>query len=212
MKKPVLILGAGGHAKILIDIILKSTDYYLEAIIGQDCEPCDLVLGYKILKGDKHLLDYKRKNVNSVAIGIGGYTNNMKRKEMYYKLKDMGFEIVNLIDPSATISPFAKLGDGVVVFAGVVINPDVVIGNNVIIATGSTIDHETIIEDHVLVSAGVTIGAGNLIKEGALLALGSNIISRVVIGQNSLVAAGAVVVNDIPDNTVVFGIPAKPKG
>ena len=211
MKKPVLVIGAGGHAKILIDIINKSDDFKLEAVIGRDEEPHEAILGIPILKGDRYLNQYLEKGINSVAIGIGGYSDNSRRREMYYQLKEQGFEIVNLIDKTAIISQFVTLGDGVVIFAGVVINPDVTIGNNVIIATGSTIDHETVIEDHVLISAGVTVGAGNILKEGALLALGCNVISRVTIGKEALVAAGAVVVNDIPDRAKVFGLPAKPR-
>ncbi len=211
MKKPMLIIGAGGHAKILIDIIQKSDEYSLKAVIGKENEEHNELMGYKIYKGDKYLSEFKDAGITSIAIGIGGYTNNEKRKAIYCKLKSTGFEIVNLIDPSSVVSASVKLGDGVVIFAGVIINPEVIIGNNVVIATGATIDHETIVEDHVLISAGVTVGAGDIIKEGALLALGSKIISRVTIGENALVASGAMVVNDIAKNTTVYGVPAKPK-
>jgi sugar O-acyltransferase (sialic acid O-acetyltransferase NeuD family) len=212
LKKPLVIVGAGGHAKILLDIASKSAEFEVVGVVSKEDDPQDDIMGFKIYKGDNYLLEFKNKGVSSVAIGIGGYTNNNLRKEMYYRLKELGFEIANLIDPTAIISKTVKMGEGVVIFAGVIINTEVVIGNNVIIATGSTIDHETIIEDHVLVSAGVTVGAGDVIQEGALLALGSNVISRINIGMNSLIGAGAVVVNDIENNAKVFGVPAKPKG
>ncbi|MBM4398813.1 MAG: acetyltransferase [Candidatus Cloacimonetes bacterium] len=211
MKKPVIVIGAGGHAKILIDILMLSSEYYLEAVIGREDETAETILGHQILKGDTYLEEYLAKGINHAAIGIGAYTDNHRRKEIFDRIKGIGFFIVNLIHPSAIISDSVIMGDGAVIFAGVVANPDVIIGSNVIIATGSTIDHETIIEDHVLVSAGVTVGAGDLIGEGSLLALGSNIISRVSIGKYSLVAAGAVVTCDIPDRTTVYGIPAKPR-
>jgi sugar O-acyltransferase (sialic acid O-acetyltransferase NeuD family) len=209
MKKPVIVLGAGGHAKILIDIINLSDEYFLEAVVGREDEPLDFIMGQPILKGDKHLKDYLSEGVTLLTIGIGGYSDNSRRTEVYRMCKSMGFEIINLIHPSAVVAKSVKLGDGLVIFAGAVINPEVTIGSNVIIATSATIDHETTIEDHVLVSAGVTVGAGNTLKEGALLALGSKVISRVVIGRNSLVAAGAVVVKNVPDNTAVFGVPAR---
>jgi UDP-perosamine 4-acetyltransferase len=211
MKKPVIVLGAGGHAKVLIDIIEAGNEYYVEAVIGREEEPVDAVLGYPVRKGDSCLPDYLKEGICSVVIGIGGYSDNKKRTETYLKCKEMGFEIVSLIHPTAVVSASAVLGGGVVLFAGVIINPEVRIGNNVIIATGSTIDHETVIEDNVLVSAGVTVGAGNTIKESALLALGAKIISRVTIGRNALVAAGAVVISDVPDNARVFGVPARSK-
>lgn len=211
LKKPVIVLGAGGHAKILIDIIQVSSQYYVEAIIGNIDEEIDTLMGYSVLKGDHHLTQFFEKGIRNVAIGIGGYTNNEKRKEIYLRLKSEGFDIVNLIHPSAIISSSVSLGDGVVIFAGVILNAEVEVGNNVIIATGSTIDHESKIESHVLVSAGVTIGAGNLVGEGALLALGSKVISRVNIGSGALIAAGSVVVCDVASNSKIYGVPGMPK-
>lgn len=211
VKKPVLLIGAGGHAKVLIELIHQSDDYYIEAVIGRNDEIHEEIMGYKILKGDIYLADYKAKGINLVAIGIGGYTNNNKRKDLFRNLKNDGYKIINLVHPSAIVSQSVVLGEGVVIFSGVTINTEVIIGDNTVIATGANIDHETIIEDHVLISAGVTVGAGNIIKQGALLALGANVISRVVIGENTLVAAGAVVVSNVAKDTVVYGIPAKEK-
>jgi UDP-perosamine 4-acetyltransferase len=211
LKIPVLVIGAGGHAKILIDIIHESNEYYIEAVIGQKNENIDNLMGHKVLKGDEYLEQYKKKGINNVVIGIGGYRDNKRRQEIFNNLSSKGFNIVNLIHPSAVISSSVKLGEGVVIFAGVILNAEVEIGDNVIIATGSTIDHESIIKSHVLISAGVTIGAGNIISEGALLALGSKVISRVSIGKNALVAAGSVVVSDVDSDTVIYGVPGKPK-
>jgi UDP-perosamine 4-acetyltransferase len=160
--------------------------------------------------GTDDILKLLEKGINHIAFGVGGFTDTRMRRKLFVDIKSQGFEIVKAIHPSAIISPHSKIGTGSIVYAGVVINPDVVIGENVIIANNSSVDHESVIKDHVLISDGVTIGGKAVIGEGAVLAIGSVIVSGKKVGNYSLVAAGAVVVNDVPDNSAVAGIPAKP--
>lgn len=207
--KDIIVYGAGGHAKILIDIIENSELYRVVGVIGLDNEGTSELMGYRVFKGDSHLDSFFRKGVRNIGIGIGGFTNNTKRKEVYHLLKGKGFTFPNIIDPSATISRHCSMGEANVIFAGVIINTEVTIGNNVVIATGSSIDHEAVIMDNVLVSAGVTIGAGNVINDGALIALGAKVVSRVNIGSDVLVGAGSVVTKDIKEPGVYIGIPAR---
>lgn len=194
-----------------LEFLARMKEYEIVGFVSRDKVKGDKFRGYQILGQDEVLLEYKEKGVDRAVIGVGGYKDNSLRAKIYFKIKSFGFQIVNAIHPSATISPTVSMGDGVVVFPGVIINTDVKVGNNVIIATGASVDHETIIEDHVLISAGVTVGGYNCIQEGALLALGSKVISGIKIGKNAFVAAGAVVVKDIGNNERVFGIPAKIK-
>lgn len=207
-KEDVIVIGAGGHAKIVIDILEETGCYNIVGLIAKDNEG-KLFYGYPILGDDDALPTYFKKGITCVAIGVGGFKNNVLRKNIFERLNSLGFCVISAIHPKAVISKTAELGDGNVVFAGVVINPDVEIGDNCIIATGATIDHETVIESHVLISAGVTVGGCSVIEEGALCALGSKVISGVKVGKNALVAAGAVVVSDIAPDSTVFGIPAR---
>lgn len=211
MKEKIIIIGAGGHAKVVIDIIELQSNYEIIGIIAQEDEKKKELFGYKIYKGDKYLLTFYNKGIKNIAIGIGGYKSNSLRKKIFNKVQKIGFNIPALIHPKAIVSSTAKIDDGSVIFAGVILNPEVQIRKNSIIATGSSIDHETIIEDHVLVSAGVTVGACTLIKEEVLVALGAKIISGVEIGSKALIASGAVVVNNINPETIVFGVPARSK-
>ena len=210
MKEKVIIIGDGGHAKIVIDILYEMNKYDILGITSKNNDKKEFY-GLPILGNDEVLLEFKNKGIHNIAIGIGGFKDNGLRTRVFDKFSLMGFNIVNVIHPKAIISKSVKLGKGNVIFAGVILNPDVKLGNNVIVATGSTIDHETIVEDNCLISAGVTIGANTKIGNGSLCALGSKIISDVSIGKSVLVAAGAVVVNNIKDGTRVFGVPAKEK-
>lgn len=207
----IILIGAGGHAMIMVDIINEMNKYEIVGITTNNPEQNTYFEGIPIIGDDNVLLHYKQKGITSVAIGVGGFVNNNLRRKIYTHLKSLGFTIIQAIHPNTVISKTAILGEGITIFPGVIINPHVRVGNNVIIATGSTIDHESEIENHTLISAGVTIGGYSRVKEGALIALGAKIISGVEVGKNALVAAGAVVVSDIPDDSQVFGIPAKQK-
>ena len=206
----VIVIGSGGHAKVVIDIIHTMGKYNIVGITSQSLKKGASFLGYEIIGDIDSLLGYDPKKCG-VAMGIGGFRDNLARKRNYIAVKEMGFSFLNVIHPDVIISNTCKLGEGIVIFPGVVLNTDVHVGNNTIIATGSTIDHETVVGNDVLISAGVTIGAYSKICNNGLIALGAKIVSGVIIGENTIVAAGAVVLNDVNKNEIVYGIPAKPK-
>ncbi len=208
-REKIILLGSGGHAGIVLDILNETGLYDIIGLTTKSLKKGDFFKGIPILGDDSILNEYQKKGINKIAIGVGGFTNNYLRKNIFLGLKKLGFTVVSTIHPRSIISKTAEIGEGVCVFPGAIINCGVKIGNNVIIATGSSIDHGTIIHDHVLISAGVTIGAYSEIKESALIALGAKVISDIIIGEEALVAAGAVVVKNIERNKKVFGIPAK---
>lgn len=209
-KLPVILVGSGGHAKVVLDIIELSPQYRILGVTTNDPHMTSFC-GYPVLGQDDVLPKYFQDGIKHVAIGVGGFVDNKLRREVFLKIISLGFHAVTLIHPSAVLARDVQVGDGSVIFAGVVINPGVSIGKNSIIATGSTVDHETMIADHVLVSAGVSIGASVTVEEGALLAIGSVVVSGKTIGRGSLVSAGAVVVKDVDPQVTVVGIPARQK-
>jgi UDP-perosamine 4-acetyltransferase len=208
--KKVIVIGSGGHAKVVIDILHEMQNVEIFGITSNSLSAGSFYIGYQILGDDEVLSQYVDQNY-FIAMGLGGYRDNNLREKVYNYAKELGFSFINVIHPNAIISKTVKLGESIVIFPGVVLNTDVQIGNNSIVATGSTIDHETIIGNNVLVSAGVTVGACSKIQDNSLLALGSKVISGIAIGRNAVVAAGAVVIKNVQNNETVFGIPAKPK-
>ena len=209
----VVIIGAGDHAAIVIDI-LESVGYYdIVGVTSDDPNNVSKKIKYPLL-GTNEILELKslkKQGVCSVAVGVGGWVDNKVRKKMYVRLKELEFACISNIHPSAVISKYSTIGEGCTIFPGVIINCGVTIGDNVIVATGSTIDHDTIIQDHALISAGVNIGGNVIVGEGATVSIGATVVSGIKIGVECLIAAGAVVINNIPDNTTVYGIPARPK-
>ena len=207
-KEKVVVLGSGGHAKVVIDILEAEGRFEIVGLTTKDA--LQNLGNYPVLGDDEILPDLLAQGVAWAAIGVGGYTSNALRKQIYQHVKSLGFHVATAVHPSAVITGGVSIGQGSVIFAGVVLNPQVMIGDNVVVATGSTVDHETRVENHVLISAGVTVGAKVTIQEGALLAIGSTIVSGVTVGKNALVCAGAVVIRDVPDDARVLGVPARP--
>lgn len=207
-KSRLIIIGTGGHAKIIADIIERMNKY---EIIGFTAKKYTLkeFYGYPVLGDDSILSKYFESGIQNLSLGVGGYRDNNIRKEIFNKLKKLGFNFVSAIDPSAVVSKRAILDEGNTIFTNVSLNSGVITGKNVIIATNSSIDHDTIIGNNVLISAGVTIGANVRIEDDALIALGAKVISGVTIGKNTIVAAGATVVSNIKSNITVYGTPAK---
>ncbi len=207
--KSVIVIGSGGHAKVIIDIIHSMNKYKIIGITSQSFKKGEMFIGYEII-GDIDMLCEFNPEECLIAMGVGGFRDNIVREKIFLAVKNMGFSFLNVIHSSAIISKTCLFGEGIVIFPGVILNTDVFVGDNTIIATGSTIDHETVIGKHILISAGVTVGAYTKINDNALIALVAKVVSGINIGKNSLVAAGAVVVKDVQDNEIVYGIPAKP--
>jgi UDP-perosamine 4-acetyltransferase len=205
----LIIIGNGGHAKIVIDILEERGDYNILGIITKNKGDEIGIGGYPILGNDSLLKELFNNGVKFAVLGVGGYTDNSLRKRIYKNLKKIGFQIISAIHPTASLSKTVFMGEGNVIFSGVVINPYARLGNNIIIATGSTIDHDSVIKDHSFISAGVTVGAETKIEEEVLLALGSKVISGVTICKGALIGAGALVMGEISEPGTYIGMPAK---
>lgn len=208
MNKPVIILGAGGHAKVLIEMMqLQSMD--IIGIIDKDeTFKGEQVLGVPVL-GDETVLDQYNSHRIDLVNGIGSTQSLLLRRSIYEKFSGKGFHFKTICHPLAIISHYAKLDDGVQIMAGAIIQPGCMIGDNTIINTGARIDHDCNIHAHVHVAPGATISGGVHIFENTHIGTGATIIQGIRIASGALIAAGAVVVNDIDDGQVVMGIPAK---
>ena len=209
MKPSVIVIGAGGHARVVIDILEAADQYRIIGVVDKQLAEGQLFCNYPVLGSDDILPKLYQDGVCNVAIGIGGYTDNSARKNIFEKVKALRFCIVNAIHPSALIMNNVTIDEGVVVFPGAIINSYTQIGSNVIVATGSTVDHETVVENHVLISAGVNIGANVRIQSESLIAIGATVISGMLVGKSALVCAGAVVVSNVPAGAKVMGVPAR---
>lgn len=205
MNKPIIIIGNGGHALVLTELLLMN-NYNVLGFTAPNEEENKFGLAY--LGTDEQILNYKSDEVELV-LGVGSIRPSGIRKKIFNFWKGKGYHFKTCIHPTAFVSQTATLNEGAQIMAGVIIQPFVEIGENTIINTGAKIDHECKIKSHVHVAPG-TVASGNVqIGSNTHIGTGSKIIQGIHIGENSMVAAGAVVVKDIKDNSTVMGIPAK---
>lgn len=190
------LYGAGGHAKVIIDIIQSLNNKV--GLIYDDNPSISECL-------ETSVVDTKEINNNvPLIISIG---NNAIRKNIVEKLGNITY--ANAIAPSATFSNYTKIGTGNVVMQKAVVQASVIIGNHIIINTGATVDHDCIIEDFVHIAPGVNLCGNVHIGEGTLVGVGSVVIPGIKIGKWVTINAGSVITKDIPDNAIVAGNPCR---
>jgi len=201
--RDIYIIGAGGHGKVVLDIINKSEQYQAAAFLDDDSSlHKETINGLKVLGGSKEALDDNK----AVIIAVG---NNKIREKLFKMMKSNDLEIINAVHPDVVINSFVSLGEGIVIAAGAVINPNTFIEDNVIINTAVTVDHDCLIEKHVHLSPGVNLGGNVTVQRGAHIGIGATVLPGIEIGKNSVVGAGSVVTRDVPDDVTVVGVPAR---
>jgi len=208
MNTPVLIIGGGGHAKVLIDSLRLCSVPILGIIDADPSKAGGECSGIRIIGGDESIKSYDPRTVQLVN-AVGSVRQPKVRTAIYQKFKVMGFTFSRVIHPSAIVASDCFLGEGVQIMAGVVIQPGVTIGNNALVNTRATIDHDCRIGDHAHISPGVTLSGGVIVGNGVHIGAGATVIQGVTIGAQSVIGAGSMVIDNIPGNVMAYGVPAK---
>lgn len=204
--KKIIVIGGGGHAKVLIDAILSTGNYEIGGILDGRLKVGEKVLGIPVIGGDELLNQLKGV---CLAVGVGTVKATDKRKTIYERCKRSGFEFPIIIHNDARISKTAKQQDGVQVMAGAIINPEAEIGENTIINTGAIVEHECKIASHCHISLNAVLGGNVMVGECSHVGMGAHILQGIKIGNYVTVGAGAVVTKDVEDGKTVVGMPAK---
>ena len=203
----IAIIGAGGQARIVYEILSYDRNMEVVAFVDNVIHGNDeQIMGIPVVGDHSVLPKLIESGVRGAIIAVG---DNQIRATRFEELKGMGLELVNAIHPEAYVAPSAKLGSGVTIAMGAIISTGARIGNNAIINTGAIIEHENDIEKHVHIGPGCSIAGRVTIKKGTFIGIGSVVKEYVTIGENSIIGAGSVVLEDIPDNVVAIGAPAK---
>ncbi len=203
--RQLIILGASGHGKVVADAAQLS-DQWDEIIFYDDQWPLKNKNGqWNVVGTIKSFLESSPKNKN-VVVAIG---DNHIRMEIASKLRRNESILVNIFHPKSTISQYAKIESGTVVFAGAVINADASIGMDCIINTGATVDHDCFLAQAVHISPGANLSGNVSVESLSWIGVGASVRQGVTIGHGVVVGAGSVVISSLPDKVVVMGNPAK---
>lgn len=208
MSLPVIVLGAGGHAKVLIEALLRSSRVIAGIVDANPQLVGGDLLGVPVLGADDVVEGFRPAEVQLVN-GLGSVGAVNRRQLLFEKFKPMGYTFATVIHPCAVIASDVTLGEGAQVMAGAVIQPGCRIGIDTIINTRASVDHDCAIGDHVHISPGATLSGAVTVGARCHIGTGATVIQGISIGADCLVAAGAVVVRHVADGTKVRGVPAR---
>lgn len=205
MLKPIIILGCGGHARVVADVC-RAAGRIVGGFLDNKTARRALVGGIAVVGGDELLDDRRFVTEHEFVVAIG---DQRARRRLSNVVRERGGTLATVIHPSAVVAPDVRIGAGTVLVAGSIINPGAVLGDFVIINTGATIDHDNVLKDGVQVCPGANLAGTVTCGEDAFIGTGAIIIPGRTIGARAVIGAGSVVTSDIPDDVTAVGCPAR---
>jgi sugar O-acyltransferase (sialic acid O-acetyltransferase NeuD family) len=208
--KNIVIVGASGHAKVVIDIIELQKQYTIVGLLDSYKPKGFKVFNYKVL-GTEGLIPELMAS-NTIQGGIIAIGDNSQRQKIAYKIKSIypRFQYIIAIHPKAIIGKDVKIQVGVVVVAGVIINSPSVIEEHCIINTNASVGHDCHIKAFASIASGSTLGGHVVVESKAIVSLGAIVLNNCHIGANAIVGAGGMLTKNLKANTVAYGVPAVP--
>lgn len=202
---PVIIIGNGGHASVLTEILVATNREILgfTALSEEENQ-----FGLRYLGLDQCILNFEPNSIELV-LGIGTVNVSNIRANIFSFFKNKGYKFANVVHPSTIISPSVKLGEGVQIMAGTVLQTNVSIADNTIVNTSSLLDHDCFICEHVHIAPGCMLSGSVYVGKGSHIGTGTTVIQGIKIGDYCLVGAGSVVLGSLNDYQKAYGVPAK---
>lgn len=203
--RPLVLLGAGGHARVLAALIRSAG----HPVLGV-CDPTLAAEGISRWEeldvlGDDRALDRLPPDRVALVLGIGQLARGNLRERLYAAWRARGYVFPALVHPSAWIASGVVLGVGVQVMAGVVIQPGCAIGENSIVNTRAGVDHDCCIGRDVHVAPGATLCGTVTVEDGAFIGAGATVIQGLRVGARAVVGAGVTLVQDLAPTTTILG-------
>ena len=208
--KSLLLLGAGGHARMVAETALATGRFDRIAFLDERCKGSRELpdqLGWPVIGPLEIILDSRIRNQFPEALVAIG--NSSVRMQWLSELSAAGYELPVVIHPTAWMSPSSQIGIGTVVFAQAAIQSQVVIGSGAILNTGCSVDHDTHLCAGVHICPGARLAGEVHVGDRSWIGIGASVIQQIRIGEDVTVGAGAAVVGDLPDGVTAVGVPAR---
>lgn len=203
----LVVIGASGHAKVVIDILEKEGRYRIAHLLDDNAAMHGKsFFGYAVAGATPSILTGASAEKPPVLVAIG---DNGARLRIASWLRSNGFEFARAVHPQSQVGRGAIVGAGTVIMAGAVVNSDAVIGDNTIVNTGATVDHDCVVGDGVHLAPGTHLCGGVRVGAGAFLGAGTVVIPGIRVGANAIVGAGSTLLEDVPENAKAVGSPAR---
>jgi len=204
-KKKIILIGGGGHSKVVISQLKKMPNFEIKGLIDNFKSIGSLVKGIKVVGTDSDLESLYKKRINYALITVGSVKENIQRYELFCMAKEIGFRFPVVVSPEAIVGESVEIGEGTIIMPGCIINIDSSIGKNCIINTGAIIEHDCRIGNHCHIAPGAHLSGGVEIGDMSLVGVGSTIIQGIKIGKNVTIGAGSVLLKNIQDNIIFVG-------
>lgn len=210
MSKKVVLLGAGGHAREVLDVVeanvqagedVEVLGYIVEAHYGSP----GTIVNNKPVLGD---FDWFAKNVDEI-FAVCAVGDPALRFRLVRKAKNWGIRFCSFIHPNAILTQRVTIGQGVIIAAGCVLTNQICLGDHVHLNPGCTIGHDTVIDSYATLTQGVNVTGKVKISAGCYIGTGANIIDRINIGEWAVIGAGSTIIRDVAANTTVVGVPGR---
>lgn len=196
MSKPVLLLGAGGHAAVLVDILRQRNCEILGLVAIEQPKPQPIFTGLHWYSSDDSVLSFNKDEIRLVN-ALGSLPGNFLRHRLHEKFSGLGYQFMTIVSPHAIVSKYAVLAEGVQIMHGSIVNANAVIGEGSIVNTGAIIEHDCVIGRHNHIAPGAVLSGSVVTEDFVHIATGASVIQGMRIGKNSVIGAGATVTRDI---------------
>ena len=203
----VLIIGAGGHGKVVLDVLRAARQFRPAGFVDADPKLTDsYVAGLPVLGSINSLSRLRQQRIRHAVVAIG---DNRTRMRYMALLLEQGFELVSAVHPTATVSRSATVGRNVVVAPLAAVVTEARLADGVIVNTSAVVDRECDVQEGAHVCPGATLAGRVRVGRGAFVGLGAKVIQCRTVGRFATVGAGAVVIDDVPEYSTAVGVPAR---
>lgn len=200
MKKRIILLGCGGHAKSVADAVEANNEYEIAGFVDNNCSSNTIYHKYNVIGCDKDLQALYHSGIHYACVAVGFLGHGRIRNKLYKQLKEIGYGLPAIIDPSAVLASDVRLGEGAFIGKRAVVNADTFIGKMAIINTAAIIEHDCVIGDFSHVAVSSTICGMANIGINSFIGANATVIQGITIGNGSIIGAGSTILKDVEGN------------